>query len=147
MSKIPTLIEGSRSSVTNAPTLVMGWALKSTHPRRSKFSDKQKQYLNAKFQIGERTGKKADPTDVCKAMRTAKDSNGERLFGCEDFLTSQQICSYFSRQRAPSHLRCLSFAFGRPNFGTRSPHGRLTNDSLTFVTVTFVQIWFPFSAL
>ena len=100
LSKVPTVIEGSRSSVTNAPTLAMGWALKSTHPRRSKFSDKQKQYLNAKFQIGERTGKKADPTDVSKAMRTAKDSNGERLFGCEDFLTSQQICSYFSRLAA-----------------------------------------------
>ena len=30
-------------------------------------------------------------------MSTAKDSNGERLFSCEDFLTSQQISSYFSR--------------------------------------------------
>jgi len=31
--------------------------------------------------IGERTGKTAEPTDVVsKAMRTAKDSNGERLF-------------------------------------------------------------------
>ena len=31
---------------------------------------------------------------------------------------------------------------------TRAPNpGRLTNDSLTFVTITFVQIWFPFSAL
>ena len=30
-------------------------------------------------------------------MRTAKDGNGERLFSYEDFLTSQQISSYFSR--------------------------------------------------
>ena len=49
------------------------------------------------FQIRERTGKKAEPTDVLKAMRTAKDSNGERLFSYGDFLTSQQISSYFSR--------------------------------------------------
>ena len=54
----------------------MGWALKSPPSRRTKFTDKQKQYLNVKFQIGERTGKKAEPTDVSKAMRTVKDSNG-----------------------------------------------------------------------
>ena len=67
---------------------------------RTKFTDKQRQYLNAKFQIGERNGRKADPTDVSKAMRTAKDSNGERLFGYDDFLTSQQVSSYFSRLAA-----------------------------------------------
>ena len=33
-------------------------------------------------------------------MRTAKDSNGERLFGYGNFLTSQQISSYFSRLAA-----------------------------------------------
>ena len=33
-------------------------------------------------------------------MRTAKDSNGERLFSYEDFLTSQQISNYFSRLAA-----------------------------------------------
>ena len=38
-------------------------ALKSPPSRRTKFTDKQKQYLNVKFQIGERTGKKAEPTD------------------------------------------------------------------------------------
>ena len=75
----------------------MGWVLKSTQSRRTKFTDNQKQYLDAKFQVGERTGKKADPTEVSKAMRTAKDSNGERLFSYEDFLKSQQISSYFSR--------------------------------------------------
>lgn len=85
LSKVGTVIEGSKSSKTNTPTLAMGWALKSTQLRRSKFSDKQRQYLDAKFQIGERTGRKADPTDVSKAMRTAKDSNGERLLGCEHF--------------------------------------------------------------
>ena len=33
-------------------------------------------------------------------MRTAKDGNGERLFSYEDFLTSQQISSFFSRLAA-----------------------------------------------
>ncbi|XP_022808445.1 uncharacterized protein LOC111345433 [Stylophora pistillata] len=43
-------------------------------------------------------GRQADPTDeVSKAMRNAKDSNGERLFSYGNFLTNQQISSYFSR--------------------------------------------------
>ena len=33
-------------------------------------------------------------------MRTAKDSNGERLFGYDDFLTSQQVSSHFFRLAA-----------------------------------------------
>ena len=71
-SKIPVVVEGSRSSIPTPVTLRMGWALKSTPSRRTKFTDKQKQYLNVKFQIGERTGKTAEPTDVVsKAMRTA----------------------------------------------------------------------------
>ena len=106
-SKAPTVIEGSRSpsSLSTKPTFPMGWALKSTQPRRVKFTDKQKQYLNAKFQIGESTAKKADPTDVSNAMRTAKDNNGERLFGYCDFLTSQQISSYFSRLAAKRNVQ------------------------------------------
>lgn len=58
-SKIPVLVEGSGSSILAPVTLWMGWALKSPPSRRTKFTDKQKQYLNIKFQIGERTGKKA----------------------------------------------------------------------------------------
>lgn len=43
-------------------------------------------------------GRQADPTDeVSKAMRNAKDSNGERLFSYGNFLTNPQISSYFSR--------------------------------------------------
>ena len=71
--KCPTVLGGSRPSLPTLPiTLPMGWALKSTQSRRTKFTDNQKQYLNAKFQVGERTGKKADPTEVSKAMRTVK---------------------------------------------------------------------------
>ena len=51
------------ASIATPVTLSMGWALKSPPSRRTKFTDKQKQYLNVKFQIGERTGKKAEPTD------------------------------------------------------------------------------------
>ncbi|PFX20768.1 RNA-directed DNA polymerase from mobile element jockey [Stylophora pistillata] len=98
-SKCPTVQEGSKPSLSTVPTtLPMGWALKSTQYRSTKVTDNQKQYLNSKFQIGERTGKTADLTDkVSKAMTTAKDSNGERLFSYGNSLTKQQISSYFSR--------------------------------------------------
>ncbi|PFX12863.1 hypothetical protein AWC38_SpisGene23111 [Stylophora pistillata] len=98
-SKCSTVLEGSKPSLPTVPTtLPMGWALEWTQYRSTKVTDNQKQYLNSKFQIGERTGKTADPTDeVSKAMRTAKDRNGERLFSYGNFLTNQQFSSYFSR--------------------------------------------------
>ena len=39
------------------------------------------------------------------------------------------------------------FCVGATKFWNEEPTWRLTNGSLTFVTITFVQIWFPFSAL
>ena len=54
-SKIPVVVEGSISLIPTPVTLRMGWALKPTLSRRTKFTDKQKQYLNVKFQIGEKT--------------------------------------------------------------------------------------------
>ena len=74
------VVEGS--SFNSSPSYFQDGmpALKSPPSRRTKFTDRQKQNLNVKFQIGERTGKKTEPSDVSKAMRTAKDSNGGRLF-------------------------------------------------------------------
>jgi len=100
-SKDLTVLEGTRPSLPTVPTtLPMGWALKSSQSHRTKSTENQKQYLNAKFRIGERTGKNADPSEVSKATRTAKDSNWERLFSYGDFLTTREISSYFSRLAA-----------------------------------------------
>ena len=76
-------------------TLPMGWALRSSTTSRGRFNEKQKQYLMDKFTIGESTGNKANPVTVAMSMITAKDSNGQRLFSSEEFLTSQQISSFF----------------------------------------------------
>ena len=84
----------------SAPFLPMGWALKCSRARSARFSTKQKEYLSAKFQIGERTGLKADPASVATAMRKAKDVNGERLFDSTEFLTAQQVARFFSRLAA-----------------------------------------------
>ena len=76
----------------------MGWALKSSQGWRTKrFTDKQKNYLFTKFSIGEATSQKADPVLVAKAMMTARNFDGEQLFTSSEFLTSQQVASFFSR--------------------------------------------------
>ena len=62
-----------------------------------RFSVKQKNYLFTRFSIGKVTGQKADAATVAKAMITARDVNGERLFTSFEFLTSQQVGSYFSK--------------------------------------------------
>ncbi|CAH3035811.1 unnamed protein product [Pocillopora meandrina] len=69
----------------------MGWALKQSRYRNIRFTDKQKDYLIAKFQTGEQTGQKSD------AASGKKDKNGEQLFDYSEFLTSRQISSFFSR--------------------------------------------------
>ena len=47
----------------------MGWALAKPRPGSSRFSDKVKRYLTAKFDLGEQTGHKADPQQVSNDMR------------------------------------------------------------------------------
>ena len=55
--------------------------------------------------IGETTGRKEDATSVAKAMMTAKDASGQRLFSYTEFLTGKQIASFFSRLAAKRELR------------------------------------------
>lgn len=85
--------------------LFMGWALRSSQTRRTRFTTKQKDYLTRKFNIGETTGCKADAVVAARDMMTARlGSDGERLFRSDEFLTSQQITSFFSRLAAKKSL-------------------------------------------
>ena len=81
----------------NRSLLPMGWALKSSQASRARFTDKQKNYLLSKFLIGEQTGQKLNASSVARSMMNARDENGDRLFTSNEFLTAQQIASYFSR--------------------------------------------------
>ena len=106
-SKVPLI----HHEVTSSPTptssaLTMGWALKSAS-KRKRFSKKQKDYLNTKFMIGETTGNKADPADVSREMRTAQGTNGACLFSSNEYLSTQQIRSYFSRMAAKRSTSAL----------------------------------------
>jgi hypothetical protein len=71
--------------------LEMGWALNQPKTGSVRFPEKVKKYLVAKFDSGERTGHKADPTQVSLDIRAAKDESGERLFKREEWLNKQQI--------------------------------------------------------
>ena len=58
---------------------------------------KQRSYLEAKFSIGQATGRKLDADIVAKEMRHALGSDERRLFKSSELQTEQQITAYFSR--------------------------------------------------
>ena len=92
---VPTLRTTSVANKQSRERLTEGWALRPAK-KAYRFSEKQKAYLTAKFNIGQSTGRKVDASLVARDMRRAHGSNGERLFKSTEFLTSQQISSYFS---------------------------------------------------
>ncbi|CAC5385847.1 unnamed protein product [Mytilus coruscus] len=80
---------------TATDKLNKGWALKVNKPKTI-FTQDQKAYLYEKFMIGKTTGRKEDPSKVAEEMRYAL-KNGENRFSRSQYLTSQQVASYFSR--------------------------------------------------
>ncbi|KAL9977161.1 hypothetical protein ACROYT_G014539 [Oculina patagonica] len=99
--KLPTLAVPTTTDHEECPEapLEQGWALKVSK-KASRFNDNQRQYLDAKFQIGQETGHKSDPEKVSRDMQYARKENGQRLFQVDEFLTAQQIQGYFSRTAA-----------------------------------------------
>ncbi|KAK3739290.1 hypothetical protein QZH41_007137 [Actinostola sp. cb2023] len=89
------VLSTSTISSSSENSLAMGWALKKSK-KAARFSDPQN-YLNGKFLFGQATGHKIDPATVARDMRYARDNNGLRLFTVKEFLTPQQVQSYFSR--------------------------------------------------
>ena len=73
-----------------------GWALKSSK-KAYRFSGKQKAYLDARFNIGQTSGRKVVGEVVAREMRRAQGPDGARLFNVAEFLSPQQISSCFSR--------------------------------------------------
>ena len=81
----------SSGKTTDVPSsdLNLGWALPK--PRvATRFSSKVKAYLNAKFELGEKTGLKADPNQVAADMRNARDEGNNRRFSRAEWLTKTQ---------------------------------------------------------
>ena len=99
MASMLTLLLSTSTLVTISSTAQEGWALKeSKKPYR--FNEKQKSYLEAKFNLGQETGRKLHPKDIAKEMRRVLNSDGKRLFKPMEFLTERQITSFFGRLAA-----------------------------------------------
>ena len=80
--------------------LQLGWALHKPRSQAVRFTDGVKQYLTTKFDLGERTGNKADPGKVAADMRTSRKPDGSRMFERKDWLTKSQVQGFFSRLAA-----------------------------------------------
>ena len=92
---MPTLEPTSTLSLASASPKER-WALKESR-KAYRLNEKQRSYLEAKFNLGQSMGRKVDPDFVVKEMRRALDSDGKRLFRPSEFLTLQQITSFFAR--------------------------------------------------
>lgn len=99
LSSVPTVMSDVAERRNVQESLNEGWALRATK-KSYRFSEQQKKYLDAKFEIGRSTGRKLNGEVVARQMRRALDSDGKRLFTVNEFLSPQQISSYFSRLAA-----------------------------------------------
>ncbi|XP_068721563.1 uncharacterized protein [Montipora capricornis] len=98
-----TTEQPSMQSVTagklSETSLSQGWAIRQTK-KAARFNENQRSYLGEKFLIGQSTGIKADPSQVARDLRNARTESGKQRFSIDEFLTPQQIKSYFSRKAA-----------------------------------------------
>jgi hypothetical protein len=85
------------SPTINSPP--QGWALRGTR-KFKQHSAEVKAHLTRIFEKGRLTGQKADPKEISKNLKSARNANGKKLFEPEDWLTPHQIGSYFSRLAA-----------------------------------------------
>ena len=70
-------------SVITHQVLQKGWGLK-VPKRATRFPDNVRNYLQEKFDLGNATGRKADPVQVSIDMRCARDELGRRLFAASE---------------------------------------------------------------
>ena len=75
----------------------MDWALnfKSSHVKRTDSQKSREITCLVNSALDRQLGQKADAASVSKSMMTARDSNGQRLITSAEFLTSQQVSSFF----------------------------------------------------
>ncbi|KAI8485889.1 hypothetical protein Bbelb_364410 [Branchiostoma belcheri] len=94
---VPYIEPSGANRTTSSPQ--QGWEFRGTK-KYVRFTSKQKEYLDGRFHLGQLTGMKADPQTFSKDLRHARNAQGQRLFEVQEFLTTQQVASYFSRLAA-----------------------------------------------
>ena len=67
---------GTLAMHSASETRPIGWALKSS-ARKSRLTEKQKNFLDLKFNLGEQTGNKCKGEDVAMQMRRARGEDGK----------------------------------------------------------------------
>ena len=92
---VPQICAGIPVDDVDTPVLKMGWALKS-----AKEYKRLPENLLDTYQVGEQTGQKADPVSVSRTMKRARLLSGEPMFTAKEYLTAQQIASFYSRETA-----------------------------------------------
>ena len=75
--------------------LSIGWALNKGRTGGVRFSENVRRYLTTRFEMGERTGKKANPEEIERQMRNARNEGNDRLFQREEWLTKTQLIIFF----------------------------------------------------
>ena len=123
--------------------LSMGWALKASSTRQSRFTASQKSYLTNRFKLGELTGQKADPASVARVMASAKDASGNHLFTSDDFLSANQIAGFFSRLSAKNTRHEDVERMAEDDFQSAADEASI--EELTNVAVQELQIRHPIS--
>ena len=98
----PNEKQGYQKNSCASSGLRKGWAL-SKRRTSARFSQKVKDYLTTRLNLGERTGRKADPAQVVLDVRTAKNVSNEHLFNRSEWRTKTQIQGFFSRLAATRH--------------------------------------------
>ena len=73
----------------------MGWALQRPRGGRTRFTENVKAYLTMRFDDGEKTGRRADPTQVAADMRKARNIEGTRKFNRSEWLTKTKKQGFF----------------------------------------------------
>ena len=71
--------------------LRMGRALHKAKGGQTRFSVKVRGYLQKKFDIGQKTGRKEDPAQVANDMRNAHKTDGTQIFSRMEWLSKLQI--------------------------------------------------------
>ncbi len=102
-TSIESQVEEVAEESVEVPSAKMGWALKHSSTSR-RLNEKQKKYLVDLFLLGEQTGRKANLDEVSKSMRKARNADGSLLFVSDEYLTSQQITSFFSRMASKKSI-------------------------------------------
>ncbi|PAV80983.1 hypothetical protein WR25_04779 isoform B [Diploscapter pachys] len=99
---LPELDNAIRDSITVDPQEAaktqepIGFAVKKQKTNKP-FPEKVRKYLTERFIQGIVKKQKDDPKVVAKEMKTQKDQNGNKIFEPSEYLTWQQITSFFSQ--------------------------------------------------